>query len=221
MIQKHIGTPVAEGRTVNEPSLSHHFGGTMNHLTTAALFAILMYTGCSDPQSAGPSSSNGMEVQRAEAAFLKEILLQEQTLLTEPVKEGLLYMREEEKVARDIYAAFAAQYSARIFSNITKSEQQHMDAIKILLDRYEIADPVGTQPAGVFSNTALQELYNTLLEQGSRSLADALLVGKLIEETDIADLDVHRAEVGADTDIYMVYSNLRRGSENHLRAFTR
>jgi hypothetical protein len=129
---------------------------------------------------------------------------------------GLLWMREEEKLARDIYLALADTWELRVFANIAKSEQSHMDAVATLLDRYGLEDPVGSNPPGVFSDSAIQALYDDLLTRGSASLTQALAVGAEIEELDIADL---RARQSAVADIARVYANLEMGSGNHLRAF--
>ncbi len=62
-----------------------------------------------------------------------------------------------------------------------------MDAIKYLIDTYELEDPVGENPEGVFENEALQQMYNELIEAGSISREEALKVGALIEEIDLPE----------------------------------
>ena len=133
---------------------------------------------------------------------------------------GLMFLREEEKVARDVYLAMSDLYNARVFSNISNSEQTHMNAILGLLEKYGLDDPVGSNPEGVFSNQDLQNLYDNLVEIGESSLIDALRVGAAIEEIDIIDLDEEIA-LTTHADITTVYGNLRAGSCNHLRAFVR
>jgi hypothetical protein len=132
----------------------------------------------------------------------------------------LKYMREEEKLAHDVYVAMAAKWGTRAFSNISASEQRHTDALATLLDRYGVKDPADGKAAGVFENADLQKLYNDLIAKGSVSAAEALKVGKLIEETDIADLDKRIART-SNSDVLAVYKNLRAGSVNHLNAFNR
>lgn len=132
---------------------------------------------------------------------------------------GLSFMREEEKLARDVYLNMADLWDARVFSNIAASEQKHMDAVGTLLTRYGIADPAAGNGIGEFSNAELQALYDDLMVMGSQSLTDALQVGALIEETDIEDL-IHELAVVKHSDIKRVYTQLEQGSENHLRAFT-
>lgn len=130
---------------------------------------------------------------------------------------GLLFMREEEKLARDVYNQMYALWGMPVFQNIARSEQNHMDQIKLLLDRYDLTDPA--LAPGQFTDPALQALYNQLVAQGSVSLADAMNVGILIEQTDIADLQVRIAQTD-NTDIQWVYNNLLNGSYNHLAAFS-
>jgi len=138
--------------------------------------------------------------------------------LTDTEKSWLTYMREEEKLARDVYIFMYEKWGSQIFSNISVSEQTHMDAIKTLLDRYGILDPAAGKGLGVFTNQDLQDLYNTLIEDGSVSLVEALKVGVVIEETDIDDLNAGIASTKRK-DIKTVYNNLLRGSLNHLKAF--
>jgi hypothetical protein len=131
-------------------------------------------------------------------------------------KASLLYMREEEKVARDVYLALYDKWQLTIFKNISTSEQKHMDAIKTLLDRYQLKDPA--LGPGRFTNPDLQAMYNALIKQGNVSVVNALNVGVTIEETDIEDLQSGLA-ITVHNDIERVYQNLMTGSENHLAAF--
>jgi hypothetical protein len=130
---------------------------------------------------------------------------------------SLLFMREEEKLARDVYNALYTTWGQQSFSNIASSEQKHMDEIKVLLDRYGLADPA--LDAGKFTNPDLQALYDQLVAQGSASLADALKVGAAIEEIDIRDLQAQMSKTD-NADIQQVYTNLMNGSYSHLQAFT-
>jgi hypothetical protein len=132
--------------------------------------------------------------------------------------EGILYMREEEKLARDVYLTLYERWGLPIFQNIANSEATHMQAVKTLIDRYNLEDPAAGQDVGVFTNPTLQGLYDQLVEEGSRSLSSALRVGAAIEEIDILDLEERIAQTDR-ADIQMVYENLTKGSRNHLRSF--
>lgn len=134
---------------------------------------------------------------------------------------SLQYMREEEKLAHDVYVTLYAKWGLRMFNNISAAEQRHTDAIVTLLNRYGIDDPAAGSAVGVFTNPDLQALYDKL-HRPRRHLRRprARKVGVLVEQTDIQDLKTHIAET-TKTDILQVYNNLLRGSQNHLRAFSR
>jgi hypothetical protein len=133
-------------------------------------------------------------------------------------REDLVFMREEEKLARDVYRALDDLWGMRVFRNIAGAEQSHMNALLTLLEKYEIPDPVGSNGPGEFSSSQLQTLYDELIAQGSQSLIDALVVGATIEDLDIHDLDTALGRTDNE-DIRTVYQNLQKGSRNHLRAF--
>lgn len=138
--------------------------------------------------------------------------------LTEADIAGLTEMREEEKLARDVYIVLYKRHSHIVFNNISKAENIHMSAVLYLMNGYGLEDPA--LPAeGEFSNSLFADLYKQLTEQGSTDLIAALKVGAFIEEYDIADLRKLIDETD-NADIKRVYGNLLRGSEFHMRAFT-
>ncbi len=130
---------------------------------------------------------------------------------------ALLYMREEEKLARDVYNFLYTTWGQPTFQNIAASEQAHMDEVKLLLDRYDLADPA--RDPGQFTDANLQALYTQLTAQGALSLADALKVGAAIEEIDILDLQARLAQTD-NADLQLLFTNLMNGSYNHLKSFT-
>ena len=132
--------------------------------------------------------------------------------------QGLLFMREEEKLARDVYLTLGEMWNMNIFENIARSEQTHTDAIKVLLDQFGLEDPMATDEVGVFENEKLQTMYDDLVAAGSQSLIEALKVGAAIEEIDIIDLEEYSVQTD-NADIQLVYANLTKGSRNHLRSF--
>lgn len=132
---------------------------------------------------------------------------------------GLVYMIEEEKMARDLYDALFDQTGSLVFDRISDSEQRHLDTLTAAADNAGIdLSGISTSP-GVFTNPEIQSLYNTLLAQGSVSLDAAYQVGVLVEQTDIADLQGLLAdpEIGI---IGTIYTHLVAGSEHHLAAFS-
>lgn len=136
-------------------------------------------------------------------------------------ENDLKFMREEEKLAHDVYTFLYGAWSRNVFDNIASSEQTHTEAVLSLLDRYELADPAEGNAAGVFTNPELQALYDQLINDGSASLIDALIVGALIEEIDLIDIQEAVNRVEDNNDIVLVYENLMKGSRNHLRAFVK
>lgn len=132
---------------------------------------------------------------------------------------GLLWMREEEQLAYDVYTTLGDMWGVRIFENIASSERTHIDLARGVLDRYDLADPAADNELGTFIDPQIQALYDQLVAEGSASLTAALEVGALVEDLDISDLRV-RAAATDNADLTTLYAQLERGSRNHLRAFT-
>ena len=166
----------------------------------------------------GAGKNGGLGQGGGETAGDHEFIPAVQGDLNDAEKEALIFMREEEKLAHDVYVVMYELWGMRIFQNISGSEQSHTEAVKSLLDGYGVPDPAVAE-IGVFSNPDLQVLYNDLVTKGSQSLTDALLVGAAIEEIDILDLEERLAQTD-NADIQHVFENLLKGSGNHLRAFT-
>jgi len=141
--------------------------------------------------------------------------------LSEIEKNSLLLMREEEKLARDVYTTLNEKWNRRVFANITQSEQTHMNMVLLLLKKYDIPDPAAETAVGVFINNTMTKLYADLIQKGSLSLQDAFQVGMTIEDLDIFDLDNALNGEIDNKDILLVYGSLRGASTNHMRAFYR
>ena len=135
-------------------------------------------------------------------------------------KAGLIQMREEEKLAHDVYVTMYKKWGLNVFNNISGSEQTHTDTIKYLLDKYGIKDPVKDTTVGKFTDPKMKELYDSLVEQGNKSMIDALKVGATVEDLDIKDLEELLPKTDNE-DIRIAYQNLDKGSRNHIRAFVR
>jgi hypothetical protein len=128
----------------------------------------------------------------------------------------LAFVREEEKLARDVYLAIA-DVGGQSFDNVASSEQTHMDRVGDLLDTYGVPDP-SLGEAGRFTNAELGALYGALVARGKASRPAALAVGCEIEELDLHDLEAIRARSSRE-DVRTSLDELMRGSRNHLRAF--
>lgn len=138
--------------------------------------------------------------------------------ITEKEKSDLIFLREEEKLAHDVYVYSFKKYNQTIFSNISSSEQNHMTSVLNLLNTYGINDPVQNLAEGVFQNTVLQQLYTQLTLKSDSSLLKALEVGATIEDLDIYDIKRFYGNT-SNSSILGVYDRLTCGSRNHLRSF--
>jgi hypothetical protein len=132
--------------------------------------------------------------------------------------EDMLYMREEEKLARDVYLVMDDAWGLVPFANVAASEQKHMDAMLKLLRKYQLPDPAEGNAIGEFTDPDLQKLYDKLVDKGLKTSDEALLVGGLIEEVDMIDIQ-SALDRSTKDDIDAVYESLMCGSRNHLRAF--
>lgn len=178
-------------------------------LVAAALVAVISIAGVAVGATTDDATSSGSSAVAIEPSAES---------LTDVEVEGIMFMREEEKLAYDVYTTFADLYGQPIFSNIASAEAQHMSAVLGLIEAYDLDDPVDDSPVGTFADQKLQDLYDDLIERGTVDLAAALEVGAVIEEVDILDLEDYLGRT-SNLDIIRVYENLLRGSENHLRAF--
>jgi hypothetical protein len=139
---------------------------------------------------------------------------------TASVAKQLAHLREEERLARDVYTAIAKLYPATpAFSRIASSEQRHFDTMGLMLTRYGLSDPSSGLAAGSYDESGLTTLYAQLMTQSKASVAEAYAVGIAIEKTDIADLKAAIAD-SPPADVKAVYTNLQAGSDNHLATFT-
>ena len=135
------------------------------------------------------------------------------------LEANLTYLIEEEKLAHDVYTVLGELWGSKTMSNIVNSENSHESQVAVVLATYGFEDPRSSE-VGVFVNPELQALYDTLIAQGSKSEAEAMQVGVIIEETDIADLNKMMATT-LETDALAMMESLLSGSENHLAAFRR
>lgn len=186
--------------------------------TCAALLIALSISIPAEAQRQGGGRSGHMQDCSGTVADYTDQL--ELTPLSQGDIDGLNHMREEEKLARDVYLTLGERWSLPIFSNIALAEQQHMDRALSVMDLYEIADPVTDDTVGAFINPDFTDLYTTLVDQGSQSLIDALIVGATIEDLDLFDL-TELINTGTNDHLLFAWQNLAKGSRNHLRAFIR
>ena len=137
--------------------------------------------------------------------------------LNEAEEAGILQLREEEKLARDVYTLLEEKWGLSAFSQIKPSEQKHMDAVAKLINRYDLLDPA-QESIGIFENQKISSLFETLMTKGEQSEVDALQVGMTVEDVDIYDIDEILSK-NDNQDIQVVFTNLRNGSIKHLQRF--
>jgi len=131
-------------------------------------------------------------------------------------KEGLIFIWEEEKAARDIYSSLHKKNNLTIFLDLTRSEESHMAQARTVIDKYSLALPADVP--GVFENQTLQEIHDRLIATGLQSDEEALKVAAEFEEISIMDLEAELA-VSENEDIRTVYQGLLAGSRKHLRSY--
>lgn len=196
------------------------FGYIMGSVAVITLLWIFILHPILNSQSSIPNSDNLYTIDSGDMYSINPTSTDSIANLTQNETDWLIHMREEEKLARDVYMTLGTKWNLKIFSNISASEQTHTDAIKRLLERYKIQDPSKDDAVGVFTLPEMKNLYVNLVGKGNISELDALVVGATIEDLDISDLDKALSET-TNPAIVTVYKNLQKGSRNHMRAFTR
>ena len=200
-------------------------------LAAGASIALVSLTGCtSATETASPtpstsaSSSQDAGANSSEPATAPKVTTQPKAPVVnkgiataDATAEQLVYLIEEEKLAHDVYSKMFELWGSKVFGNILNSEASHQSQVLTVMATRDIADPRSSQE-GVFKNADLQKLYDELIAKGSKSAVDAYEVGVAIEVLDIDDLTKMLA-TAKDADVIAMMENLRRGSENHLRAF--
>ena len=136
--------------------------------------------------------------------------------LTPREKDGLIFIWEEEKAARDIYSSLYEKNNLTIFLDLTRSEESHMDQAKAVIDKYGLVLPADVP--GVFENQTLQDIHDRLLAEGLESDEQALKVAAEFEEISIMDLEAELA-AAENEDVRTMYQGLLAGSRKHLRSY--
>jgi len=147
-------------------------------------------------------------------------VISDESSLTTIETDDLKYMREEEKLARDVYLTMDQSWGnqTQVFAKIALSEEEHTTTVDYLLEKFGVEDPVVNDTIGVFTNEELQALYDELVAKGKTSFINALYVGALIEEKDMRDI-LAAINQTDERPIILAYSNLLDGSKSHLRGF--
>jgi len=186
-----------------------------------ALVALLVLVACDVPTNTDKSDDAIDETVEHEDVSYNDDVEDDDTdeadTSSATLEERLIFLREEEKLARDVYLTLYDTWEMQVFANIADSEEEHTAAVRSLLEQRDIADPVTDDTVGVFTDPVLADLYTELVGIGLQSRADALWVGCTVEDLDILDLETFDVEDDAEVDDLL--GNLLCGSENHMRAF--
>lgn len=179
------------------------------------LAGVLLLSSC---EKGGPLDTGQGNLTQSLAAVQSSVTNLPLESLDSAERERIFFIREEEKLAYDVYQTLFDRYGVKIFQNIPNSEMSHMEAMLSIIKKYQLIDPMDKNPRGIFTDPVLQSLYNALVSQGQVSLLAAYQVGAKIEELDIYDLNKSIA-VTNNQDVKLVYDFLNKGSRNHLRSF--
>ncbi len=171
---------------------------TIRRIIFLVLFAMLALTACGGDDDSGENDGNNVDPTLA---------------------EDLQFLREEEKLARDVYLTLYDKWGLSLHNNIASSEQTHMTQVKTIMESLGVTDPVADDSVGAFVNAELRDLYSDLVEFGEESETAALQVGATIEDLDIKDIEEMKSRT-SDQSVLNMYSSLQCGSRNHLRSFT-
>jgi hypothetical protein len=219
-----------------ETQVGHSYRRRRNVAVAAALCTALALGACGDDASSSTPSTlqTGSTLRGADRgplvvdsdgvsrmpgdAVTDQLDALPKSQLSQSDRDSLAFMREEERLAEDVYRVLYAKWKLAIFDNIAAAETTHTASVKALLDRYQLPDPTAGKPAGTYQNATIQSIYTALVTKGTASLVDALTVGATIEDLDIADVEKLMAAT-ENADLDLVYGNLARGSRNHLRSF--
>ncbi len=191
---------------------TRYLGLLITLFTIAGLFIL---TGCNKDNAEAPELKKGNEIAEKQKDCCNTIISSLE--LTEDEINMLLFVREEEKMARDVYLYYSEKFNKPIFKNIAKSEQAHMEAVLCLLLHFEISDPA-LPDTGLFTDEIIQGMYNDLISLGTGTIVDAMTAGANIEDFDIEDINTWMSKTENEA-ILSVFSKLVCGSGNHLISF--
>lgn len=143
------------------------------------------------------------------------ILLISLNLIGNSLEERINYIYQEEKLAYEIYTEMDNIYNKKVFENISRSEEEHMEAILTLANDLDIN--IYPLKYNQFTFDNLSKLKEKLVKLGKENINMAFEVGVKIEELDIIDLE--RLLLEGSKRENLTYSNLLKASKNHLSAF--
>jgi hypothetical protein len=194
-------------------------------LSSLAIIAVVMMNSCEKDlvNSTNSQYASVIDVAGDGSTSVVHANMQSAFIETAPLTDAevlaLQKMKEEEKLAQDVYTVLYQKWGNQIFSRISVAESNHINALELILENYGINDSMNNE-TGIFADSEIQNIYNDLIPKGSESIDGALKTSALIEEMDINDLK-NALSSTSNANLIMVYENLERGSRNHLRAYNR
>ena len=212
---------------------------SLNKVLLNGFVGLAIFSGAAGVMAKGGKS---MSVRVNDTSTTTEnVSITDDGLLNNSELTHLIFMREEEKLARDVYTKLGSMYpDSVIFGNIDDSEQRHTTAVKNMIEKYGYEDPNTNDNIGVYTGEDygwyFTEKYNLLVERASISELEALYVGAFIEELDMMDIkQCPQVIVDADnginevnecgrvstdnSDIANLYDSLLEGSDSHLEGY--
>lgn len=140
------------------------------------------------------------------------------TILTDAEKNHVLWMREESKVARDLYTFLFNRWGIPVFKKKMVKEQVNMDRSLTIINKYGLTDPIVKDEQGIYSKENFRQMYVELAMRGNSSLPEALRAAAITEELDIMELEDALQNTITNPDLKSIYNTMAVSSRNHLRA---
>ena len=118
------------------------------YIISFILGSCIMLSGCSQPLSDSETQKSNISSQEENIVIPEDMLdsesfaSQDIQVISQEEQDSLIHMREEEKLAQDVYLTLYDTWGKNIFQNIAQSEATHTDAVANLLKQFGIDDPV-------------------------------------------------------------------------------
>ncbi len=133
--------------------------------------------------------------------------------ITETEAGDLQLLREEEKLARDLFRDWSDR--SELFGAVAHSKQLHFEIVGALLQRHQVTDrTLGGEGLYVFPQ--LQTLHQELLARGGSTELEALAAGAELHERDLVGLEEAAGRSQLE-DVRASLAEIQRGARNHLR----
>jgi len=191
---------------------------------TIALSVLLVLTNCTKEDNYFPDPVEMLEVDRTTGISIINYSNARATLynlpyevLTFKEETGIKSIKQAEKLLVDFHDVMSEKWSNPSFLQLYKSEKTHYNAASLLLNKYELTDPVQGLTSGEFSRPEMTKYYHDLVNQGSLSLDETYRMTGEIHETNITIIKNQLTNITNNTDTRLFYKNLLAAKKNHFR----